>query len=121
MIACTEAPTQPLAVTHDPSTSAAAARNGLADALTRLAPSLDALEHDSTLQEALRLANAAIEQGHVQDLKHALDRADRIVSRMAVRDHQGGAADLDAVRLSLAEARQVEASMSHVSPTPDQP
>jgi hypothetical protein len=116
MTGCADAPPTSTAIRTAPAASSGA-RIGLDDAAQRLAPALDRLLDSSALQDALKEANAAMARDDVRTLAAALDRADRLVARLADGKHEAAAADLDALRLSLAEARAQLSSMSNVTPT----
>lgn len=121
MTGCADAPLARSGATPTAPAMLSGARIGLDDAAQRLAPSLDRLLASSALQDALKAANAAIERGDARALAAALDRADRATARLADGHHDAAAADLDALRLSLSDARALLSSMSNVSPTPDLP
>jgi hypothetical protein len=121
MAGCADTPLAPSSAVPTVPTALSGARIGLDDAAQRLAPSLDRLLDSSALQDALKAANAAIARGDARALGAALDHADRLVTRLAGEKHEAAAADLDALRLSLTEARDLLSSMSNDTPTPVAP
>jgi hypothetical protein len=113
---CTDEPTRPpdaaAAAPGIPVSAAdrSAVGSAVADATRRVLPSLLSAERlvtEAELGDRLEAIAAALERNDARALEHNVQRAERALARLAVKDAGAGASELDAIRMAIAEAKRL--------------
>ena len=105
-----DSPTGPPPAIRASAEELSAARIGVADATSRVLPSLLSLErlaNEAELGAQLDAIADALERSDAAALARGVTRAERVLARLESKDDGRGASDIDAIRIALAEARRL--------------